>query len=61
MDPYCNSHAHLHSIGEHLGESEGDLHWELLPRHGNLKRVPKVDVEDVAHETIQHQVGGMPV
>ena len=50
---------YLHSIGEHASQSEWDLLWELLPRHGNLKTVPKVNVQDASGQSVQHQVGGV--
>ena len=53
-------HAHLHGVGEHACQSEGDLLRELFPRHGNLKTVSKVNVQDSASQTVQHEVGGVP-
>ena len=51
-----HSHAHLHGIGQHSGESEGNLLRELLPDHGYLKTVTKVNVKHTPSQTIQHQV-----
>ena len=51
---------YLHGIGEHACQSEGDLLWELFPRHGNLKTVSKVNVQDPPSQTVQHKVGGVP-
>ena len=53
-------HAHLHGVGEHACQSEGDLLRELFPRHGNLETVSKVNVQDSASQTVQHEVGGVP-
>ena len=55
----CDS-VYLHGVGEHASQSERDLLWELLPRHGNLKTVSKINVQDASSQTVQHQVGGVP-
>ena len=54
------SPAHLHGVGEHSSESERDLLWEFLSRHGNLETVSKVDVEYPASQSVQHQIRGVP-
>ena len=47
---------YLHSIDEHPRESEGDLFWKLLSRHGDLKTVPEIYVCDLTTHPVQHQV-----
>ena len=46
---------------EHTGESEGDRLWKLLAPHRHFEAVAKVDVQDLAREAVQHQVGGVAV
>ena len=50
-------HTHLHGIGEHASETERNLLRKLLPRHGNLETIAKVNVQDSASQPVQHQVG----
>ena len=50
----------LHGVDEHPREAEGDLLWELVPRHGDLEAVPEVDVEYLAAHAVEQQVGGVP-
>ena len=50
----------LHGVDEHPGEAERDLLGELVPRHGDLEAVAKVDVEDLAAHAVEQKVGGVP-
>ncbi len=40
---------------------EGNLLRELLPGHGHLEAVAKVDVENLPRVPVQQQVGGVPI
>lgn len=44
----------LHGVDQHAGETEGYLLRELLPRHGHLKAVAKVNVDDLPTHSVQH-------
>ncbi len=52
--------GYLHSIGEHPGESEGNLLRELLSSHGHFEAVSEVNVQYPSSQSVQHQVGWMP-
>mmetsp|Transcript_38512 Transcript_38512/g.53470 ORF Transcript_38512/g.53470 Transcript_38512/m.53470 type:complete len:204 (+) Transcript_38512:646-1257(+) len=51
----------LHGLHQHAGQAEGHLLGELLPVHGRLEAIPKVNVQDLARVPIQHQVAWVSV
>ena len=48
--------ADLHGVDEHARESEGHRLRKLFAAHGDFEAVSKVDVKDLAGETMEHEV-----
>jgi hypothetical protein len=53
--------ANLHSVREHTCEAERYLFRIFVTLHRNLKAVAEVDVDDLARNTVKHQVTRMTV
>lgn len=47
---------YLHGIDQHAREAEGHSLGELVPLHGDLEAIRKVDVHDTARDTVHHDV-----
>ena len=53
--------AHLHGVDEHAREAEGDFLGKFLANHGDFEAVAEVDVNDLAADAVQHEVGRVAV
>ena len=53
--------AHLHSVDEHAREAKGDFLGKFLANHGHFEAVAEVDVNDLAADAVQHEVGRVAV
>ena len=57
----ASSVANLHGVDEHPSQTEGNFLWKFLSCHGHLETVAEINVQDFTAQSIQHQVGRMPI
>ena len=48
--------TNFHGIRQHARETERHAFWVLLPVHGYFETVAEINVDDLAGDTVQHQV-----
>ena len=53
--------AHLHRIRQHSSQSERHSLRILVTMHGDFEAVTKINVNDLASDTVQHQIRWMSV
>jgi hypothetical protein len=51
INPSC-----LHSIHKHPRQPKRHLLWELIPLHGYLKTITKIDMNHLSCCSLQHQI-----